>query len=465
MLTEMWHALDGGMPLLDQLSFTGAGPFDSSYPVNALASASIGVAGLAIAEYAAASRPSIPQVVVDRALAGAWFSRTLWPSGWALPSLWDPIAGDYRSTDGWIRLHTNAPHHRAAALEVLGLDASKDVPTDRDMVATEVRRWSVADLETAVVGAGGCAAQLRSPAQWRRHPQGLAVAAEPLIGRSTTASPGSNEGHDLEHQSGSERPLASLRVLDLTRVLAGPVATRMLAGFGAEVLRIDPPGYDEPGIEAETTLGKRCARLDLRKHPDALLELVADADVVVHGYRRGALDALGLGQSILNEARPGLVEVTLNAYGWQGPWTRRRGFDSLVQMSSGIAWPLAESDVGVVESAPTPLPAQALDYGTGYLMAAAVARGLSQRRQTGLGNRSQLSLARTAAFLEKYHARGTHYDAETQMPDGDHKDAVMEESAWGTGRRLPGPVTIGALNARWDIPARGLGSSPPRWQA
>lgn len=147
------------------------------------------------------------------------------------------MAGDYRTVDGWIRLHTNAPHHRDAALSVL------DAPIEREAVAAAVARWRADDLEGAVVAAGGCAAAMRSPEAWGLHPQGAAVALEPLVAWEIGET-----GPDGLAAARADRPLAGLRVLDLTRILAGPVATRVLAGFGATVLRLDPPGWEEPSL-------------------------------------------------------------------------------------------------------------------------------------------------------------------------------------------------------------------------
>lgn len=186
-------------------------------------------------------------------------------------------------------------------------------------MTTAVSRWGVNELERAVVEAGGTAAAMRSVAEWKAHPQGEAVSAEPLVHhRSGITEPARSAWHPVP---GERRPLTGLRVLDMTRVLAGPVATRLLAGWGAEVLRIDPPDWDEPGLVPEVTVGKRCARLDLRNDDDRRRwwELAAGADILVHGYRPGALQGLGLGVPERDERCPGLVDVSLDAYGWSGP--------------------------------------------------------------------------------------------------------------------------------------------------
>ena len=249
-------------------------------------------------------------------------------------------------------------------------------------------------------------------------------------------------------------------MLDLTRVLAGPVATRFLAGFGAQVLRIDPPGWDEPAIVPDMTVGKQCARLDLRR-PEGrarLLDLLRDADIVVHGYRADALERLGLGAQVRRDVCPGLIDVRLNAYGFGGPWVDRRGFDSLVQMSTGIA------DAGMRalgRDRPTPLPVQALDHATGYLMAAAALRGLVQRLDTGRGGEVRASLARTAQLLADLEAPPAAEPFEAAA-EADWASPA-EATAFGPLLRLRSPVQVGDTGLHWDSAAVALGSSPPQW--
>jgi crotonobetainyl-CoA:carnitine CoA-transferase CaiB-like acyl-CoA transferase len=227
--------------------------------------------------------------------------------------------------------------------------------------------------------------------------------------------------------------LQGIRVLDLTRILAGPVATRFLAGFGADVLPIDPPGWDEPGVVPEVTLGKRCATLDLHdeSHREQFWQLLAEADVLVHAYRPDALGRLGLDAAHRQQIRPGLIDLSLDAYGWSGPWRMRRGFDSLVQMSSGIA------DAGMRRlgrDRPTPLPVQALDMATGYVLAAAAVRGLARRLSTGKGCEMRTSLARTAALLVSAPPPADADPDGDLMPEAEEADRseVVEWTAWGS---------------------------------
>jgi len=430
------------------IPFTSSGALPSAFAVTDLACASMAVAGQAASELLHQQTGRLPDLEVDRRLASFWFATSIRPLGWSVPPLWDPIAGDYATRDGWIRLHTNAPHHRAAAESVLG------ACTDRVAMADKVARWAKSDLEQAVVDAGGCAAEMRTWEQWQVHPQGQAVNAEPLIQFAKHPS------QSRQPWTGSvARPLAGIKVLDLTRVLAGPIASRFLAGLGADVLRIDPPTWSEPGVVPEVTLGKRCARLDLNDKSDrAVFEcLLKDADILLHGYRADALERLGLGMNERRQLNPGLIDVCLNAYGWSGPWQNRRGFDSLVQMSSGIAeagmrWKQADK--------PVPLPVQALDHATGYLMAASAIRLLAQRLSDGTGGSARLSLARTAKLLIE---RGPGTIEALRAEDVQDQGLIVEQTPWGPAHRLLAPLKITGTPLQWALPATELGTHRAHW--
>ncbi|WP_424832739.1 CoA transferase [Ruegeria sp.] len=445
-------SLLAALPSADTYEVEGTGARPSAFAVSELATASIAAVGQELARLAEALGlvDKSPHVKINHRLASLWFGYSFKPDGWDMPSLWDPIAGDYPAADGWIRLHTNLPHHRAAALKVLGTTA------DKTLVTEAVRECPISDLETAIVAEGGVAAAMRSRAEWQDHPQGRAVARDPLIGWQGP------RGITLRDrpQATAARPLEGLRVLDLTRVLAGPVSTRTLAGFGAEVLRIDPPEWDEPGVIPDISLGKTCAYLDL-KTPSGLSKfkkLLAQADVFVHGYRPGALDALGLTKTERDAVAPNRVEVTLDAYGWQGPWAARRGFDSLVQMSAGIA---AAGREWAKTEKPTPLPVQALDHATGYLMAAAVLSALAEAAAHNAVMDARLSLARTAELLASLAKTSTGEDI-TTAKDSDYSK-TPEASGWGPGHRLKPALTVGGAEMRWSLPASKTGSSNAAW--
>ena len=428
------------------LTFTGSGALAAWFDVTDLAAASLAAACCGIADIAGGERA----IGIDRRLTSFWFGTTLRPIGWQVPPVWDAVAGDYRTGEGgWIRLHTNAKAHREAALAVLG------EAVDRQAMEPLVAKWSADELESAIVQAGGCAAAMRSLDDWAKHPQGGAVAWEPLMHWKQIGGV-APDGATVD----SSRPLRNVRILDLTRVLAGPVAGRFLAGFGADVLRIDPPTWDEPAVVPEVTLGKTCAGLDLNVSEDrhCFERLLAGADILLHGYRPGALSGLGYDDVALLKINPGLIDVRLDAYGWTGPWAGRRGFDSLVQMSAGIA------EYGMRMSGadrPVPLPVQALDHATGYLLAAAVLRALHQRRTDGKVLSARLSLARTANLLAR--SRRANCDDGLAVETETDLSKETEHTDWGPARRIRFPAWIDGIDATWDRPAGCLRASPAEW--
>jgi hypothetical protein len=457
LLERLWHDLGGPSGALPAVSFSGKKRgLPSVYEVSALASASIAAATLAVAELQATrTGESLRRVSIDRGHADAAFhsERHLTALGWEMPAIWDPLAGDYRTRDGFIRLHTNYAYHRDAALRVLGTGAT------RDAVTQATATWDGEALESAVLSEGGCAAMLRSPAEWRAHPQGQSLTAAPLIDVTTTPVTGSRR--DVRGAA----PLAGMRVLDLTRVIAGPIGTRVLAAYGADVLRIDPPGFDEVGpLLCDITAGKRRAALDLHRDPDRVRfeSLVAQTDLIVHGYRADALARLGFGNDRLRALNPAAVIVCHDAYGWSGPWAHRRGFDSLVQMSCGIAWRGRDVQGGGIQAKPHPLPAQALDHATGYLIAAAACRALTRRLQMQQTSLVRLSLARTAHLLMDLGDLGAIVG---EAPAPGAVQPYLEEAVthFGPVCRVRCPGYIEGIPAEWRIPAGPLGIDPPRF--
>lgn len=485
LLETIWHAAQGNEHDLKRVTFKGEGELPSVFAVTDLAAAAMGAAGLALSSLldaidtvsalgstdpASANHTiesvSVPAasptndlaskktVIVDRRLASFWFAYSLRPVGWTPPSAEDFVMGDYQTNDGWIRLHTNAPHHRAAALRALKLTA----PTGRADIAQAVANWQADALEAKVLAQGGCAATMRSWQDWQAHAQGQAVLSESLL----HWQPGALMSKPL-WSFDRNRPLKGLKVLDMTRVLAGPSATRMLAGLGAEVLRVDPPEWDEPTLAPEMTLGKRCTRLDLHdsSERERWISLLSEADILVHGYRSDALSALGLDAEQRQKIRPGLVDISLDAYGFTGPWKHRRGFDSLVQMSMGIAH-AGQQLAGSTQ--PKPLPVQALDHATGYILATAALRGLEMRLRTGEGRIARASLARTGALLMTTlcHAEKSN-QALAPETEADQAHAI-EDTHWGAARRLRWPIELSGITMQWDQPAGPLGSSQATWQ-
>jgi crotonobetainyl-CoA:carnitine CoA-transferase CaiB-like acyl-CoA transferase len=443
---QLWRDLDGPLELLEQLAIPGpAAVLPSVFDVTSYATAAAAVAGLALAEHAQPDHP--PSVSVDTVAASAAFASEarLETVGWERPPVWDPIAGNYRTADGWIRLHTNYAHHRAAALRALGLPEG----SARKAVERAVGRRAAEDLETAVVDEGGAAAALRAREEWAASEQGRATVDErpaTLIDTGTKVTGWQSRG--------GPAPLQGLRVLDLTRVIAGPVCTRYLAAYGADVVRVDPPGFAEvPALVPDTTVGKRCVGLDLRNDDDRTTfeRLLAAADVLVCGYRPAALDRLGYDPDTLRGSNPSLIIGRLDGYGWTGPWAGRRGFDSLVQMSTGIAAAGRTAGQDDGNGPPVPLPVQALDHSVGYLLAAGILRALTRRLSDGRLTEVRASLVGAANVL-----LGLPAGTGTPLPETTVQ-LIDDDTAWGPVRRVPVPTVVHGHPARWRRPAGPVG--------
>ncbi|MEV6569305.1 CoA transferase [Streptomyces kronopolitis] len=470
-----WAALGGDPALTGRITRGGPpGLLPSRLPVLPLARATVAVCALAAAELTARRDGGpLPAVRVDDgAVATAFLSeRQLRVDGRA-PSSFAPLSRFWRTADGWVRTHANYPHHRARLLRALCLPESAG-PTE---VEAALAARSAVETEETVYAAGGLAVAVRTPARWAAHPQGAAVAARRLLTRATLGAVG--PPRTLPPLAGrSALPAAGLRVLDLTRVIAGPVATRTLALLGADVLRLDAPQLPESqDAHTDTGFGKRSAALDLGAPAGraAFEELLAGADVVVTGYRPGALDRFGLTPEELAERRPGLVIARLSAWGDDGPWAGRRGFDSLVQAATGIAALEAGEVPGPGDPAgtggpPGALPAQALDHGTGYLLAAAVFRALTEQTRTGGTCLATLSLARTAHWL--LHGPGDEAPAGTRQqpaaPGATHDPArhLREtDSPLGRLRHALPPVSFDGSPATWATPPGHCAADAPVWR-
>ncbi|MGM7776401.1 CoA transferase [Arthrobacter sp. KNU-44] len=451
--SRLWHALGAEDADLAAAHLTTTGPravLPAAFDVTGLATGAVAVATVAAAQFLAARRESRqPAVTVgSRESCAAFASEGLFtPVGWNRPPLWDPIAGNYRAADAWIRLHTNYAGHRAAVERVLGAH-------DRETVKAAVGGLRAEELETAIVEAGGCAAVMHSRVQWLASAPGAATTDAPPLTVVERRSSGARTPDAV-----GKLPFDGVRVLDLTRVIAGPVCTKFLAGYGAEVLRIDPPGFEEvPSLLPETTLGKRTAALDLTAPSDrATFEaLLAGADVLVSGLRGDALKRMGYDDEALAAVNPGLIIASLDAYGWDGPWRNRRGFDSLVQMSCGIA---DDGATATGQAEPAPLPVQALDHATGWLLAAAVARALTRRLTHSVTTRIQGSLIGTANLLYSMTPPNDHLS----VPTPNDFTLVETTTDWGPARRVPLPGRIDGAPAHWSQQAGPLGRHPAAW--
>ncbi|MGO4584062.1 CoA transferase [Arthrobacter sp. 2RAF6] len=472
-LREIWNSLGGEAPALERVTFHNEGDLSSPFPVADFAAATFAAAGLSASQLIHDAGLGAPEVRVDRKNATTWFDFPIAPSRLIDEPLPHGIHSkwmvEFQTRDAqWIRVQATYPTLRQR------LFGSLEIKGDLKDVAEALSGLNADEAENRLIAGGAAAAVARSLDDWRHHPQGAAVAREPIAACEDTLM-----GVDSWRPTPG-RPLLGVRVLDLTRVVAGPMATRYLAALGAEVLRLDAPNSDEVllGKANDIVLGKRWALLDI-KTPEGrehFKKLLASTDVLVHGYRPGALDRLGFDQETRSSLRPGLVEVALCAYGWTGPWRERRGFDTLVQFSSGIAhevsrWanqdpdrrlPLNALGHSVDATRPRHLPVEALDFGTGYQLAAAVLEGLRRRMNTGLGSVTKMSLARSAALLAN---GGSPQNQETfDLPiEADFLDDRIYSMGGRASQRLPFPLTIENTPHFWDRISERPGSSAPTW--
>jgi len=428
-------------------SFSGEDPvLRTRYRVGEAGAAALAALGAAIAEL----HPQSVSVSLRAAAVSLRSARYLRVDG-KEPKVWDPMSGFYRVRDGWVSIHCNFPNHRDAALRVL------QAPEERAAAEANAATWQGEALEDAIHAAGGCAGWVRSEGQWAAHPQARAVAAQPLV-RITRI--GDAPRQPLAKHA---RPLGGIRVLDLTRVLAGPTCAKSLAEHGADVLKISAEHLPDNGlVELDTGIGKLSARLDLRSAEGVktLKSLVKDADVFSQSYRPGALTARGFSPKALAGLRPGIVCVSLSAWGTSGPWSSRRGFDSIVQAVSGMA-----AASGTAEK-PALMPVSAIDYVSGYLMAFGTVVALARRAREGGSWLVEVALARIGQWIAE---RGTlpesAWRAAPQDLPADELALLLAEvdSAAGRIRHLKPVLGLSSTPAHWSRPPAPLGAHPAAW--
>ncbi|MET0961625.1 MAG: CoA transferase [Noviherbaspirillum sp.] len=446
-----------GLPAaaLARLKLRGREPaLPSSFAVGCAAQASIAASALAAAELFRQRTGLAQGVEVDMRNAAIEFrgEHYLRLDGAAAPEFRDKLSRTFQCGDGrWLRIHANFPHHRDGVLRLLG--CSHDVAE----VERELARRDAFRFEEEAADVGLVVAAMRSFDEWDAHPQGRSVNRMPLLSieRIGDAPP--------QPLPPADRPLSGVRVLDLTRVIAGPVCGRALAGHGAEVLLVTGPHL--PAIEPlvmETGLGKRSCQIDLRS-PDgkqSLHSLLRQADVLIQGYRPGGLQALGFGAGEAARARPGIIYVTLSAYGHEGPWAGRRGFDSLVQTACGLNH--AEAAAAGLAT-PCPLPAQALDRATGYLLACAVMASLLRRATEGGSWHIRASLAQTGSWLRSLGRVDDGFRTALPAFEDVVDLAQTHASGFGSLTTIRHAARLSVTPVRWDLPAMPLGSHSPVW--
>ena len=417
----------------------------TSFRIGDTSTAALSAVGLAVSDLWESRTGRRQEVSVDarRATASLRSGKYMQMDGAGVSTERNTVMGVYPTKDGrWSYLHCNFPNHRAAALSVLG------VAEDRDAVIKAVAKWNAQDLEDAIIEAKGAGGMVRTMEEWAKHPQAAAIANLPLMEIVKLAD------SPPEALPEGSRPLSGVRVLDLTRVLAGPTCARTLAEHGADVMKIT--GAHLPNIgyqEYDTGHGKLNAQLDLRETKDmeTLRGLVSQTDVFSQGYRPGTLGGRGLSPEELAELRPGIVYISMCAFSHMGPWASRRGFDTVVQTVSGITNRQGDLFPGA-NPGPQFYPVSAIDYLTGYLMAFGGMVALNRRVHEGGSWLVRISLAQVGRWLV----------SQGEIPEADLKNIQAEFNpeeiaSWSTVSDTP-MGKLGHLG-----PVLSLSETPPRW--
>lgn len=394
-LESLWRAAALPAHTLDQARLTGAEPvLPSSFAVGTAAQVSFAAAALAAVAVGGLRNGLRQRVHVDMRHAALECTGRFLIDGVAT-NPWDKIAGLYACRGGWVRLHTNFALHRDGVLRLLGLPEGPE--TGRDAVAQALAPWEAVAFEQAATDAGLVVAALRRFDEWDAHPQAAVIAAQPLVAIERLGDAPPLQLPPLPHD---HRPLAGVRVLDLTRILAGPFCGRTLAAYGADVMLVNSPHLPNIDAIADTSRGKLSALADLRTADgrEGLRAVLSDAHVFVQGYRPGSLAALGFAPDAVARTRPGIVMVSLSAYGDTGPWGGKRGFDSLVQTATGFNH--AEAQAAGAQP-PRALPMQILDMASGALMAFGAQAALWRQQREGGSWHVRVSLARTGLWLRE----------------------------------------------------------------
>ncbi len=455
-LSDLWTSAGGDAAALERVHLTGEEPqIPSSFRVAVAGQTTIAAAGLAAAEIWRLRGGEPQDVTVDmrHAVVECRSERYLRLDDKPPPPAWDAIAGVYKTGDNsFVRCHTNFPHHRDAVCKVLSC-----VP-ERGSVQAALMQWKGEDFETAAYAAGGVVALMRSCDEWSALPQARALAELPLVSIEKIG-----DAPPKQWPQG-DRPLAGLRVLDLSRVIAGPVAGRTLAAHGADVLLVSGAGLPAiPWLTIDTGRGKLTTFIELKSEAGRaqLRELLKDADIFSQGYRPHALAALGFSPEEAAQINPGIVYVTLSAYGHAGPWAGRRGFDSLVQTTTGFNH--AEGKAAGIDG-PKELPAQMLDHATGYLMAFGAMMARARQAREGGSWHVRVSLAQTGRWL--WNLGRLEGGLNTRDLAGETIHPVFMEtvqSGFGTLTAVRHAAVLSKTPAHWSRPAMPLGSHPPQW--
>lgn len=488
-IKHLWSALDLppgalkslALPQVDSLGLP------SSYKVGHLAQASIALSALAAAlihtvrldsevgrdsdpkdDINESSSSSVPRtsVPLDRACTEFRSERYFTLDGKPPATSQHAIGGLHRTANnGHVRIHDSFPHHRAIALNLIGCTPESTV----EEVNESLLKWDAVELESRGIEAGAVIGALRSVEEWDLLEQAKALADVPVIMRRVAEAP---KGWKPRLAGSGERTkaLKGIRVLEFSRVLAAPVAGRTLAAHGADVLWVTSPNLpDLPALDRDTSRGKRGIHLDLNESNDKkfLEELCEDVDVVIQGYRPGTMAQRGLSvEELAKKSKHGVVVANLSAYGSSGPWSHRRGFDSIVQTQSGLN--VSETEHYGEGGASKVLPCQVLDHASGYFLAFGVMAALYKQATEGGSYAVEVSLAATMKYLRslgQYEGKNGFQCEDISSPEGLSPEMLeTRDSGYGRLQAIKHSASIDGLYVGWDLmPQKPVNAGSVKW--
>lgn len=454
---EVMDVRGKGMPAEGEVSITGADPvFSTKFKIGETCAAVLAGVGVAVSDIWELRTGNRQQVAIDVRRAAAALRSTTYmqrpgsDGGWTNVVNRDHnamigITQPWPTKDGrWVLPHFGLPNLQARMCKLL------DCEPNPDSVSRAVAKWDALDLEAAIDENRVCGGMVRSNEEWLDSEHGKVLAAKPIVEIIKIGD------SDPEPFPEGDRPLSGLRALDLTRILAGPIAGRTLAEHGAEVLMVTAERL--PQHVMDTSHGKRSCYLDLSVAEEAarLKALVGKADVFSQGYRPGMIEQLGFGSEELAAHRPGLVYVSINCYGADGPFSHRGGWEQVAQTMTGIC------NEGSPER-PKLLPAAACDYTTGYLAAYGALLALARRAVEGGSYHVRVSLCQSGMFI--YRQGAVAFDAPDLDLSADELDSLRIETQPKAGPlRHLGPVLhLSETAPRWIRPTPVLGGDAPEW--
>jgi CoA-transferase family III len=451
-------------PLSSEVEITGSDPVLSTrFKIGETCAAVLGGVGVAVSDIWEMKTGRRPQLSIDVRHAAAGLRSSAYLQRPRADGVFRPVVNKnheamraitqpWPTKDGrWVLPHFGLPNLQARMLKLLSCEPNPE------SVAKAVTKWNALELEAAIDEARVCGGMVRSNEEWLAHPHGQALAAKPIV---EIIRIGASDPEPLPKEG---RPLSGIRALDLTRILAGPMAARTLAEHGADVLMVTVERLPQiPEHVLDTSHGKRSCFLDLvqREDGDRLRTLIREADVFSQGYRPGVIAKLGFGPEEVAALRPGIIYASINCYGANGPFSHRGGWEQVAQTMTGLC---IEGQTAERPDGPALLPAAACDYTTGYLAAYGILLALAKRALEGGSYHVRVSLCQSGMFI--YRQGKVAFPGLDLDLSAEELDAISIETRPKSGplRHLGPLLKLSEAQPHWTRPTPHLGGDMAEW--